>query len=274
MQGFGLLQRDRDFSHYQDIDLAYQLRPSYWVTAKTKLGEGHVELFEMPTTDESNDNVVASWVAADKPPVGKPLEYGYSITSALDFDGLTTFGKAINTFQTSARALGSNEPNSPTMRRFIIDFAHGDLAYYQHDPSLVKIDASSSTGKIVRAYTQPNPFIDGIRATFDVELAPGETADLRAYLHDGPNVLTETWVFPWTAPGTPPVPAPARLPPPRRISRRNSDADPFSPCRRRWCEAPDEGSSPPPRRISSRRRGPLIRASGTFSRKGRRQIPV
>ena len=201
VQGFGLLQRDRDFSHYQDIDLAYQLRPSYWITPKTKLGGGHVELFEMPTTDESNDNVVASWVAADKPPVGKPFEYAYSITSALEFDGLTSFGQTLNTFQTSARALGSTEPNSPTTRRFMIDFNKGDLAYYKDDPGLVKIVASTSAGKILRSYTQLNPFIDGIRATLDVELAPGETADLRAYLHDGPNVLTETWIFPWTAPG-------------------------------------------------------------------------
>ncbi len=210
VRGFGLLQRDRDFSHYQDIDLAYQLRPSYWVNVKSKLGDGHVELFEMPTTDESNDNIVASWVATDKPPVGKPLEYAYAITSALDLDGLTSFGKVVNTFQTSARSLGSSEPNSPTMRRFIIDFAEGDLAYYKDDPGLVKIDASTSTGKIVRAYTQLNPFIDGIRATLDVELAPGETGNLRAYLRDGPNILTETWVFPWTAPGTPaPTPAAA-----------------------------------------------------------------
>ncbi len=216
VQGFGLLQRDRDFSHYEDIDLAYQLRPSYWVDVKSKLGDGHVELFEMPTTDESNDNIVASWVAADKPPVGKPLEYAYSITAALDLEGLTSFGKAINTFQTSARALGSNEPNSPTTRRFMIDFNKGDLAYYRDDPGLVKIKASTSAGKIIRAYTQLNPFIDGIRATFDVELAPGETADLRAYLYDGPNIMTETWTFPWTAPGAPPASAPAPADPPKK----------------------------------------------------------
>jgi periplasmic glucans biosynthesis protein len=210
VKGFGLLQRDRSFSHYEDLDLAYQLRPSYWVAANTKLGEGHVELFEMPTTDESNDNIVASWVSADKPPVGKPLEYSYSITSALELDRLTPLGRTIRTFQTSARALGSNESNVPTTRRFIMDFTGGDLAYYKNDPKLVKIDASTTVGRIVRSYTQLNPFIDGIRATFDVDVPPGETANLRAFLHDGPNVLTETWTFPWTAPGTPPAPAPAQ----------------------------------------------------------------
>ena len=201
VQGYGLIQRDRDFSHYEDIDLAYQLRPSYWIVPKTKLGEGHVELFEMPTTDETNDNIVVSWVAKEPAPAGKPLEYAYAITSALSLDDLSSNAKTLNTFQTSARALGSSEQASPTTRRFMIDFNAGDLAYYKDDPSLVKIAAGTSVGKIVRAYTQYNPFIDGVRATVDVELAPGQTADLRAYLHDGPNALTETWTFPWTAPG-------------------------------------------------------------------------
>ncbi len=212
VKGFGLLQRDRDFSHYEDIDLAYQLRPSYWVEPSTPFGEGHVELFEMPTTDESNDNVVSSWIAADDLVVGQPRTYGYSITAALDLDALSSNGKVVNTFQTVARALGSSEPNLPTMRRFMIDFAGGDLAYYKDDPSQVAVVAGSSKGRIVRSYTQVNPTIDGFRATFDVQLEPGDTADLRAYLKSSTRVLTETWMFPWQAPGAPP--APPTTPPP------------------------------------------------------------
>ena len=49
VRGFGLLQRDRNFDHYQDLDLAYELRPSYWVEPKENWGEGRVELVELPT---------------------------------------------------------------------------------------------------------------------------------------------------------------------------------------------------------------------------------
>ena len=199
-KGFGLLQRDRDFSHYQDIDLAYQLRPSYWVEPKTKLGEGHVELFEMPTTDETNDNVVASWVSADPVVVGKPLSLAYTITSALDLDYLSANARTHDTLQTAARALGSNEPNSPTTRRFMIDFNGGDLAYYKDAPGDVQVVCAASVGKILRSYTQYNPAISGFRATFDIQLEPGQTADLRAYLQVDGQALTETWMFPWEAP--------------------------------------------------------------------------
>ncbi len=199
-QGFGLLQRDRDFSHYEDIDLAYQARPSYWVTPKSKLGEGHVELFEMPTTDETNDNIVASWVSKDDVEPGRPVRYAYAITAALDLAPLSGNGKVKASFQTEARALGSGEPNVPTQRRFLIDFAGGDLAYFLSDPGAVQIVAETSAGRILRSYTQANPYTSGFRGTVDVDLKPGESADLRAYLKNGPNTLTETWMFPWTAP--------------------------------------------------------------------------
>lgn len=206
VKGFGLLQRDRHFDHYEDIDLAYQLRPSYWVEPKTNLGEGHVELFEMPTTDETNDNIVASWVAKDKVTVGKPLGYSYSITSALDLDGLAQNVKTLATFQTSARALGSSEKNVATTRRFMIDFNGNGIDYYKDDPGAVKVVANTSKGKIVRSYTQYNPFIQGFRATVDVDVPAGETADLRAFLKAGPATLSETWTFTWEAPKTPAAP--------------------------------------------------------------------
>ena len=208
LQGFGLFQRDRDFTHYEDIDLAYQLRPSYWVTPKTKLGEGHVELFEMPTTDESNDNVVASWVSKDDVQPGRQLNYSYSITSALDLRSLSNMGKVVATFQTAARALGTSEPDLPNVRRFMIDFNSGDLGYYADDPAQVQIVATTDTGRILRSSTQGNPFIKGFRGTLDVEVPPGATANLRAYLKAGPTTLTETWMYSWDAPQLPAPPAP------------------------------------------------------------------
>ena len=210
VQGFGLIQRDRVFSHYQDIDLAYQLRPSYWVEPSTKLGDGHVELFEMPTADETNDNVVASWVAKDPVVVGKAFTITYSIKAALDLRTLSPGAKTLNTFQAPARALGSSEPNALNTRRFIVDFNGGDLAYYKDEQNAVQVVAGASVGKIIRSYTQYNPFIGGFRAFFDIELQSGETADLRAYLKSGTAPLSETWMFPWTAPGQlAPPPAPA-----------------------------------------------------------------
>ena len=199
-QGFGLLQRDRVFEDYQDLDLAYEMRPSYWVEPKTGWGDGRVELFELPTQDETNDNVVAYWVSNDPVEVGKSIAVNYTITAGLNLARLSPGGRALKTYQTQARALGSKEVASPGSRRFIIDFAGGDLSYYSTDPSLVSVVPTVSNGRITRSFLVPNPHISGFRAGIDVELPPGQSADIRAFLKAGNRALTETWTFPWVAP--------------------------------------------------------------------------
>lgn len=197
MRGFGLLQRDRNFDHYQDLDLAYQLRPSYFVEPRGNWGPGRVELVELSTPDEANDNIVASFVAKDTPQAGR--SFGYRITSSLSFAKLSPNGRVVNTFQTSARALGSPEPAPVGSRRFIIDFAGGDLAYYAKDPHLVEVVPTTTQGRILRCFVVPNRHVDGFRAIVDIDLASGQSTDLRAFLRSGTRALTETWTYPWQA---------------------------------------------------------------------------
>lgn len=198
-QGFGLLQRDRNFDHYQDLDLGYELRPNYWVAPRGRWGEGRVELAELPTSDETNDNIVVSWVPAAAFEPGRPVPYGYRITSSLESGRMSPNGQTLNTYQTTARALGSAEPVAPGSRRFIIDFAGGDLEYYSRDPALVEVVPSTSAGRITRTFLVPNGQIQGFRAAIDVQLEPGQSTDLRAFLRTKTRTLTETWTYPWRA---------------------------------------------------------------------------
>lgn len=199
LRGFGLLQRDRDFFHYQDLDLAYEIRPSLWVEPRGSWGEGRVELVELPTGHETNDNIVASFVPKDPPEAGKPFSYAYRIIAGLDLPQLSPNGRALNTYQTIAAALGSSDAPLPGSRRFIIDFTGGDLAYYLADPELVEVVPSTSQGKITRSFIVPNVHTKGFRAIIDVQLEPGQSTDLRAFLRTGSRALTETWTFPWRA---------------------------------------------------------------------------
>jgi glucans biosynthesis protein len=106
-------------------------------------------------------------------------------------------GKAVNTFQTPPRASGSNGPSDPTHRRFIIDFAGGDLAYYFSAPEQVQLVPSTSAGKITNTFLMPNDHTSGFRAAIDVKLERGQSTDLRAFLKAGNRTLTETWTYPW-----------------------------------------------------------------------------
>ncbi len=78
-RGFGLLQRDRDFSNYEDLESRYELRPSVWVEPTSKWGSGRVELVQIPTPNETNDNIVAYWVPRVAPKVGEPYDVSYRL---------------------------------------------------------------------------------------------------------------------------------------------------------------------------------------------------
>ena len=199
VKGFGLLQRDRIFEHYQDLDLAYELRPSYWIEPRDSWGEGRIELVELPTGDESNDNIVASFVPKDAAEPGKPVTFGYRITALMDGARLSPGGRAINTYKTQARALGSAETAAAGTRRFIIDFAGGELAYFVGDPAQVEVVPTATNGRITRSFLIPNTHTQGFRAGIDVQLEPGQSTDLRAFLKSGNRALTETWTYPWKA---------------------------------------------------------------------------
>ena len=58
-KGFGLLQRDRTFDHYEDDGVFYDKRPSVWIEPLNDWGRGAVQLVEIPTVDEIHDNIVS-----------------------------------------------------------------------------------------------------------------------------------------------------------------------------------------------------------------------
>ena len=115
------MQRDRNFETYQDIELAYEQRPSYFVEPQAAWGEGAVELLELPTLDETNDNIVVTLVrAATAPEIGKPFSYAYRITSLLDLPRLSPNGRAVNTFEThgaGARLLRADDARRAALHR-------------------------------------------------------------------------------------------------------------------------------------------------------------
>jgi glucans biosynthesis protein len=78
-KGFGLIQRDRDFQHYQDLDARYNVRPSAWVTPHGDWGKGAIQLTQLVTNNTNTDNVVLFWRPNQQPKPGDRLELNYTI---------------------------------------------------------------------------------------------------------------------------------------------------------------------------------------------------
>ncbi len=198
-RGFGLAQRDRAFEDYQDLDLAYELRPTYWIEPRDGWGDGGVQLVELPTVNETNDNIVMAWAPKETLEAGRSTSFAYRITALMNDGRLTPGARAINTFRASPHALGAPESAPDGATRFLIDFSGGELSYYLSDPTLIEVVASTSVGRIIRTFLQPNTHARGFRAGIDVVVDLGQSCDVRVFLRSGVRALSETWTFPWRA---------------------------------------------------------------------------
>jgi glucans biosynthesis protein len=192
-RGFGLLQRDRDFEHYQDLEAHYHLRPSAWVEPVGSWGAGAVRLVEMPTPDETRDNIVAFWVPASLPPPGAPLEFAYNLYWYLDTARRPPAGYA-------AATRLSTVSKDPELTRFLIDFDGPYLNAQPADPAIEPV-VSVGEGAALAAGTvtiQKNPNNGTWRVTFAVRPdGSGRPVELRCFLRKPPHVLTETWSHLW-----------------------------------------------------------------------------
>ncbi len=192
-RGFGLMQRDREFDHYQDLEAFYHRRPSAWVEPGEDWGPGRVELVQIPSTAEWFDNVVAFWVFAKPARAGDELQLSYRLLFAADLAGRPPDGRTLATRTGRGGIMGLD----PRKRLFVVDFGGGRLeGLPPGSPVEAKITATS--GRILNAVVQKNSFTSGWRVTF--ELLPDNespVAELRCFLSVGGDVLTETWSYSW-----------------------------------------------------------------------------
>lgn len=199
-KGFGLLQRDRDFDHYQDDGVFYDRRPSVWVEPSSGWGKGSIDLVEIPTVDETFDNIVAFWHPE------QPLEANqeYLLAYRLHWGAnVTNEPGELARVQATRTGLGGvvGQKRTYFSWRFAVDFAGGPLALLAKDARVVPV-ISASRGRVEITSARPLASIQGYRAMFD--LVPDdseEPIELRMYLSLDDEPLTETWLYQYSPPG-------------------------------------------------------------------------
>jgi len=196
-RGFGLLQRDRNFAHYEDVESQYQSRPSYWVQPLGNWGKGGVELVEIPSDEEIHDNMVAYWVPDGPVNAGKPLSFSY-LLSAFAENPRWPPGGRVTAMRSGNPAVGDNKGHfGPGARRMVIEFAGGDLEGLEGTQP-VKAELSADNGQIDALTVQRVPQSSAWRISFVVTPRKKPVVDLRCFLTLYGEVLTETWVYQWT----------------------------------------------------------------------------
>lgn len=188
-KGFGLIQRDRKFANYQDLETRAELRPSTWVEPRGEWGSGRVELVEIPTDSDTNDNIVAYWVPKKPAVPGEPLEFAYSIQWYGDDARKPPGGRVVAT----RRDRGADEG----ALRFVVDFEGGKLARIPADKVVrgVVTIIGDDAGELLNQHVVKNTVTGGWRLTFQVRLQDDTATELRAFLDLAGDTLTETWSY-------------------------------------------------------------------------------
>jgi glucans biosynthesis protein len=191
-RGFGLIQRDRDPDHYQDLEARPDLRPTGWVVPEGDWGAGHVELVEIPTRKDTNDNVVSYWVPDGPPTPDSPLSLAYSLYWYGEDTKRPPGGRVVGT----RRDTGTFE----NARRLVVDFEGPVLKALPADAVVQGVlatgdPAGQRRAEVLDQQVIRNPTTGGWRLVFQVRPPDDDPIELRAFLRHGEDVLTETWSY-------------------------------------------------------------------------------
>ncbi len=186
-KGFGLLQRERDFTAFQDDVQHYEGRPSLWIEPIGEWGQGAVQLIEIPSDAEVNKNILVYWRPKAVMQAGSEVTLAYR-----QFWSWAPPERPLLATVTSTR---SGRGSTGRRRRFVVEFAGDPLADTVPD---LRAALTASPGAIQGTRLWSYFERKSVRVTF--ELDPGnETAcEMRLVLQSGAKPLSETWLYRWT----------------------------------------------------------------------------
>jgi glucans biosynthesis protein len=189
-RGFGLMQRARAYSDYEDAEARYERRPSVWIEPVNDWGAGVVELVEIPSEREANDNIVAYWRPDTKLPTLQPYRFLYRMRW---LDDLLPPPELL---WVAASRSGSSLDRS--RRIFVIDFRKGpDGATIANDDGW-KVVATASRGTVMNTTYYMVPSQNVLRVSFEFDPGSDKLSELRALLTRGGKVASQTWLYRWT----------------------------------------------------------------------------
>lgn len=202
-KGFGVLQRDTAFDNYLDSEANYHIRPGLWVTPKQGFEAGRLELVEIPTNSETHDNIVAYWVPEAPFKAGEHRYFAYTLSTVtglgdgiIDSESETRLARVVRTRQ-GAAVLPGEQDNAAATRRFVVDFAVPEGMEF--DAAKLDVKAGVAQGTIRQVRVFPVNAGKALRATFLVTPQGSKTTDMRIFIHQNNQRVSEVWNYVYQA---------------------------------------------------------------------------
>lgn len=186
--GFGLIQRARDFADTLDLEARYDLRPSAWIEPGHDWPDGDLVLYEIPTRDETSDNIVAFFEPQTQPAPGSSFRFSYRMSWGPE---PASGGSSLLRARRIATGRGglASDIESPDAK-VVIDFRHDK----QNEASSPSVALTDPPGNVRSATLVPNAVEGGWRVYCDV--APSRADDIRLWLEDDGHRISEIVIVP------------------------------------------------------------------------------
>ncbi|MDZ7893707.1 MAG: glucan biosynthesis protein [Sphingobium sp.] len=174
MASFGLLQRDRNFDHYQDDGVFYDRRPSLWVRPGKLPGAGRVRLYEFTAGNEYADNVAAWWTPDEPVRPGKRIDADYQ----LDWRSAPLAVSPLAELVDLRRGISDADVASggAAAIRLVADFAGGGIERLPR--GALEGACTVTNGRLIKAAAYPILSDDG-RWRLVLDIAPSGTGETR-----------------------------------------------------------------------------------------------
>ncbi|MCC7252168.1 MAG: glucan biosynthesis protein [Hyphomicrobium sp.] len=187
LKGFGLVQRNRAFAGYEDLEARYDRRPTTWIEPQESWGDGYVELIEIPISEEIHDNIVAYWKPAKPLQPGQRYSYAYRVSWGDDVPAVWSGAWVVKTQVGAGR--------NPDTLLFVVDFA-GPAARDARE--LPVADLVPTAGTTSNLSVQRHPDLQGFRVRFELNPGGTELVELRLCLKLAGQLISENWLYRWT----------------------------------------------------------------------------
>ncbi|WP_259399787.1 glucan biosynthesis protein [Pseudoalteromonas sp. SG44-8] len=195
-KGFGLAQRDREFNNYLDTEAHYHARPSLWIEPQGQWGNGRVELVEIPTDTETNDNIVSYWVPEQPLKAGETLSFSYKLSTFNAALASQDKARVLRTRIGSAALPGEENPPPKSHRQFTVDFTGDNINNLSAKLKLLA-NLTLNSGEISDKTVQQLPNNEGWRVAFKVAPEGGKPVDMRLSLTLRDKEVSEVWSYVW-----------------------------------------------------------------------------
>ncbi|MGH7872029.1 MAG: glucan biosynthesis protein, partial [Candidatus Binatia bacterium] len=135
----------------------------------------------------TNDNIVSYWIPRAVPPPGQPLEIAYRLSLQSNDPVASAMGRV------TAMRIGNGDRED--WKRVVVDYEGDKLSALAESTPVQAVIALGQDGQLVQQTVFRNAVTRGWRLSFQIKPVKGKPLELRAYLQNGKETLTETWSY-------------------------------------------------------------------------------